>query len=304
MNAPAQPQTLLDYLRLAVDYLKKRGCASPRLDAELLLAHVLGVDRVGLYVNFDRPLSRPEVDAFRAALRQRGQGTPVAYIVGEKPFLDTSLYVSPAVLIPRPETELLVEAVVRWLGEQPAERLWVADVGTGSGAIAVGVALAEPRAHVLAVDVSPDAAEVARRNVARHGLEERVQVVVGDLLIPWLERPGDGRGPEALDVVVSNPPYVATGELAELPRDVREFEPRLALDGGPDGLAVYRRLIPMAAAALRPGGLLALEIGACQGKSLVGMLQAGGAWGAVRVEQDYAGHDRVLLAVRQEADAA
>lgn len=302
MSAGAEPRTLLDYLRLAADYLKKRGSSSPRLDAELLLAHVLGLDRVGLYVNFDRPLTRAEVDAFRDALRRRGQGEPVAYIVGEKPFLTTSLLVTPAVLIPRPETELLVEAAVGWLRGQPGPQLWVADVGTGSGAIAVGVALGEPRARVVAVDISPEAADVARRNVARHGLEDRVQVLVGDLLSPWFS--GLPGGPGRLDAVVSNPPYVATDELAALPRDVRDFEPRLALDGGPDGLAVYRRLIPMATAALRPGGLLALEIGAAQGTAVAGMLAASGAWTGVRVEKDYGGHDRVVLALRREEDAA
>lgn len=299
MTERAQPKTLLDYLRLATDFLKKRHCPSPRLDAELLLAHVLKMDRVALYVNFDRPLVPPEVDAFREALRRRGRGEPMAYIVGEKPFLNTSLYVTPAVLIPRPETELLVEAVAARLKEMPGERLFAADVGTGSGAIAIGIALAEPRVHVAAVDVSPEAVEVAKRNVARHGLDGRVRVLVGDLLAPLLDGSyavADG----GLDVVVSNPPYIPTGELSGLPRDVRDFEPRIALDGGTDGLVAYRRLVPMAEKALRPGGLLALEIGSDQGEPLRRML-TGGGWSDVRVEQDYAGQDRFVLAVKGEA---
>ena len=154
MSTAPRPTALVDYLRLATDYLQNCGIDSARLDAELLLAHVLDLDRVALYVNYDRPLVQKEVDEFRDMLRRRCRGTPIAYITGERPFLSTSLHVSPAVLIPRPETELLVEAVVEWLRQRPGETLFVADVGTGSGAIAVGIALAEPRARVV-VRTSP-----------------------------------------------------------------------------------------------------------------------------------------------------
>lgn len=304
MSSGTQPTALVDYLRLATEYLQKCGSGSPRLDAELLLAHVLGVDRVALYVNHDRPLVPDEVGAFRELLRQRGRGTPMAYILGERPFLSTSLVVSPAVLIPRPETELLVEAAVAWLAEQPGASLLVADVGTGSGAIAIGIALAEPRAHVMALDVSADAARVARANVDRHDVNDRVEVVAGDLLAPLLVPPRSARFRGRLDAVVSNPPYIATAELDTLPRDVREHEPRIALDGGPDGLAAYRRLIPMAGQALRPGGLLALEIGADQGEAVAALLAADDGWRDVRVEKDYAGHDRIVLSIKETADAS
>lgn len=304
MSSGTQPTALVDYLRLATEYLQKCGSGSPRLDAELLLAHVLGVDRVALYVNHDRPLVPDEVGAFRELLRQRGRGTPMAYILGERPFLSTSLVVSPAVLIPRPETELLVEAAVAWLAEQPGASLLVADVGTGSGAIAIGIALAEPRAHVMALDVSADAARVARANVDRHDVNDRVEVLAGDLLTPLLVPPRSARFRGRLDAVVSNPPYIATAELDTLPRDVREHEPRIALDGGPDGLAAYRRLIPMAGQALRPGGLLALEIGADQGEAVAALLAADDGWRDVRVEKDYAGHDRIVLSIKETADAS
>lgn len=304
MSSGTQPTALVDYLRLATEYLQKCGSGSPRLDAELLLAHVLGVDRVALYVNHDRPLVPDEVGAFRELLRQRGRGTPMAYILGERPFLSTSLVVSPAVLIPRPETELLVEAALAWLAEQPGASLLVADVGTGSGAIAIGIALAEPRAHVMALDVSADAARVARANVDRHDVNDRVEVLAGDLLTPLLVPPRSARFRGRLDAVVSNPPYIATAELDTLPRDVREHEPRIALDGGPDGLAAYRRLIPMAGQALRPGGLLALEIGADQGEAVAALLAADDGWRDVRVEKDYAGHDRIVLSIKETADAS
>lgn len=326
----SEPRVLMDYLRLAADYLERSGSPSARLDAELLLGHVLGLDRVGLYVNHDRPLVPAEVDAYREALRARARGMPVAYITGTKEFLRTTLKVSPAVLVPRPETELLVEAVVRWfqaggapdglaasspgVAGEPKEappagpdglpgsaehtgRPLLADVGTGSGAIAIGLALALPGARVLAVDISPEALAVARTNVAAHGLEERIVLLEGDLLEPvagWCRDNGTGR----LDAVVANPPYIPARDWDGLPRSVREYEPRVALDGGSDGLAVYRRLIPQAARLLRPGGLLALEIGHDQEAALRAMLGPGGPWEDVAVRRDYAGHPRVVLARR------
>lgn len=303
MSAPTRPQALVDYLRLAADYLQKSGSASPRLDAELLLAHVLGMDRVALYVNFDRPLVPGEVDRYRELLRQRARGTPIAYILGSKPFLTTRVAVGPGVLIPRPETELLVEAAAARLREMPGEELLAADVGTGSGAIAIGLALLEPRARVAALDISADAVRTARANVERHGLENRIEVMEGDLLAPLAEPPRARRWAGRLDAVVSNPPYIATPELATLPRDIRDFEPRVALDGGPDGLTVYRRLIPQAAALLRPGGLLALEIGSDQGEALQRLLAADGRWRSVELRRDYAGQDRIVLAEKETTTA-
>lgn len=303
MSTGPRPTALVDYLRLATDYLKKCGSDSARLDAELLLAHVLGLDRVALYVNHDRPLVPDEVDAFREMLRRRCQGMPIAYITGERAFLSTTVQVSPAVLIPRPETELLVEAVVDWLGRQSGSTLMIADVGTGSGAIAIGIALAEPRATVAALDVSADALSVAGTNVERHQLVARIELVSGDLLTPLLVPPRGDVWAGRLDAVVSNPPYVATKELETLPRDVRDYEPRVALDGGEDGLAVYRRLIPMAARVLRPGGLLALEIGADQRAAVAALLAEAASWRNVRVRQDYAGHDRVVLAEKAEKES-
>ena len=313
----SQPRALMDYLRLATEYLQRCGSPSARLDAEVLLGHVLGMDRVSLYVNHDRPLVPREVDAYREVLRARGRGTPVAYITGKKEFLRMTLAVTPDVLIPRPETELLVEAVVRHF--QPADRpLVLADVGTGSGAIAIGLARALPKARVLAIDISPAALAVARRNAAALGVADRVVLMEGDLLVPVAAGLAGGAGSHGavagrpaghgwpdggLDAVVSNPPYIPARDWDKLPRDVREYEPRLALDGGPDGLAVYRRLVPQAAAVLRPGGLLALEIGHDQEQAVRALLE-GGRWDGVRVEKDYAGHPRVVLATRSGGEGA
>lgn len=308
-RAAGGPVAVTDYLQLATGYLQNCGSESARLDAELLLGHVLGLDRMSLYVNFDRPLEPAEVDRFRDALRKRCQGTPVAYIVGQRDFLSASLAVNSAVLIPRPETELLVEAVLQQLpaadksgGEhEPAEaRYIIADIGTGSGAIAIGLAMTLPDARLVAVDVSADALRVAQRNAQSHAVADQIEFFAGDLLTPLLVPPGADKYKGRLDVVVSNPPYITTDEWQRLPAEVRDFEPRVALDGGVDGLSLYRRLIPAAVDALKPGGLLAVEIGADQAAAVRRLLDDG-AWTDVQLLQDYAGHDRIVLARKDSA---
>lgn len=306
-----KPVVLVDYLRLAHEYLDKSGIETARLDAEILLGDVLGMDRMSLYVNFDQPLEPGEVDRFRTALQRRHRGEPVAYITGRREFLRATLAVTPAVLIPRPETELLVEAVLERLpAKEPAEGvstveetgdaddrwLQLADVGTGSGAIAIGLAMERDDAHVVALDVSEDALAVARRNAETCSVSERVQFVQGDLLAPLREGADAESFVGRFDAVVSNPPYVATGEWDALPAGIREYEPRVALDGGPDGLDLYRRLVPQAARALKTGGLLALEIGAEQGDAVIGLLTDADAWRDAELLQDYAGRDRFVVA--------
>lgn len=304
MTAPAAPVALVDYLRLATDYLQKSGSDSARLDAELLLGHVLGMDRMSLYVNFDRPLHTAEVDGFRELLRRRGRGEPVAYITGRKEFRGLMLETTPAALIPRPETELLVEAVLERLAEggsaDAAETggVRVADVGTGSGAIAIALAAALPGVQVAAVDISEEALALARRNAEAHGVGGCIRFLSGDLLEPLLQGGFGSMGVGGLDAVVSNPPYIASADWGQLPKDVREFEPRLALDGGRDGLDCYRRLEPQAWDVLKPGGLLAMEIGAEQGGAVAKLLTAAGRWHGVEVLPDYGGRDRIALAVK------
>lgn len=311
------PVALVDYLRLATGYLDDCGSTSARLDAELLLADVLQLDRMSLYVNFDRPLEPAEVDRFRQALRRRCQGTPVAYILGRREFLSATLTVNPAVLIPRPETELLVEAVLQRLGAEAADAEdedagnrssagpaagddfpLIADVGTGSGAIAIGLAMALPAARIVAVDVSTEALDVARANAAAHDVAGRMEFLVGDLLTPLMAPPRSEQYAGRLDVIVSNPPYIATDDWQRLPPEVRDYEPRVALDGGPDGMALYRHLVPAAAEALKSGGLLALEIGADQAGAVRELLESVPGWRQIDLLQDYAGHDRIVLATK------
>lgn len=274
---------ILELVRLSTTYLADKGVESPRLDAEVLLAHVLGMDRLGLYVNFDRPLEPQEIDRYREAIWRRGRREPVAYIVEEKEFMGRPFFVSPAVLIPRPETELLVEAVVARLPEQALSLL---DVGTGSGAIAIMLAILLPQARVSACDVSVQALDVARQNAARLGVRERVDFVYSDMLNAL---PADAR----FHCIVSNPPYIAEAELTTLAPEIR-YEPRMALAAGVDGLTAIRRLIEEAYDRLVDGGLLAMEIGATQANT-VRSLAKERPYAPAEVAKDYAGRERLVF---------
>ncbi|MDI6869749.1 MAG: HemK/PrmC family methyltransferase [Bacillota bacterium] len=320
--------TVGELLRRATAYLTEKGSPSPRLDAEVLLAWVLGWERVSLYVNYDQPLQADEVARYRELVGRRAKKVPVALLRGFKEFFALPFTVSPAVLIPRPETEFLVQEVLSWLVEQGAEVIlptgrtlggpkpdaagagegrgevpagrratgWtVADVGTGSGCIAVTVAKCAPGTRVVATDRSTAALMVAEANAARHGVVERVEFLVGDGPAPLRQAGWTGK----LDVLASNPPYIPTAVLDELGQDVA-YEPREALDGGPDGLQFYREWVPQAGAFLRPGGLLALEIGHDQGPAVREMVEATGEFAEATIIQDHGGRDRVVRAVRRE----
>lgn len=247
--------TIKELLRWTIDYLTKKGFASPRLDAEVLLAHVLKCKRIDLIANSDEVPADADRAAFRELIKRRIDHWPVAYLVGMKEFYLLKFEVSPAVLIPRPETETLVLEADRLLKPLGAPR--VLDLCTGSGCIAVVLAHQRKAAQVTAVDISPDALDVAKRNAATHGVADRVTFLSGDLFGPV------PAGSE-FDLIVSNPPYVTPSEYDALPADIREHEPRLALDGGPDGLAFYRRIATGAGAFLRPGGSVLVEIGHTQ----------------------------------------
>lgn len=289
--ARAEPElwTIRRVLLWTTAHFEKKGVEVPRLTAEILLAHVLKLSRVRLYVEIDRPLEPSELKAYRELISRRADGEPAQYLTGQKDFYNRAFAVDPRVLIPRPETELLVEAVLQRLPKQTPEQApaaapsTVLDLCTGSGCIAITLAAERPQAKVYATDLSPGALEVARGNADRNGVIERVTFLEGDLFAPV--------PPElTFDLIVSNPPYVGTAEIATLSAEVQR-EPRLALDGGPDGLVVLRRLIAEAQAHLRPGGLLALEIGEDQGPAVKGLLEAAG-YTQVRVERDWERRDR------------
>jgi release factor glutamine methyltransferase len=244
----------MEVVRLSTGYLDSHGSSSPRLDAELLAAQALNLRRLDVYLQFDRPLEEEQLGAIRELVRRRGDGEPVAHITGEREFYTRAFRVTPDVLIPRPETETLVGlAIAEAQRRAPGgEGLRIADIATGSGCIAVTLAAELPGALVTATDVSEAALSVARVNATRHEVADRVELVLGSWCAPLAGR--------AFDIVVANPPYIPTGELADLARDVRDHEPVLALDGGTDGLDAYRELLPSIATVLADGGWSALEI--------------------------------------------
>jgi len=250
---PSQSWTVGRLLAWTADYLKRRGSESPRLDAEVLLAHSLGCKRIELYTAFDRVPAEETRAALRELVRRRAEGAPVAYLVGHREFYSLDFRVTPDVLIPRPETEFLVIALIDLARRRSAEPITVCDVGTGSGIIAVTAAKHLPNSRVTASDVSPAALAVARHNAEAHGVLDRIELVQSDLF--------SALPPERhFDFVVSNPPYVSEAELERLAPEVRNHEPRLALVAGRRGTKVIEALLPQAAERLNPGGHLLLEI--------------------------------------------
>jgi release factor glutamine methyltransferase len=278
--------TVVELIRWTTEYLRGKGVAEPRLNAELLLAAVLELKRLDLYLQFDRPLRPEELAEFKARLLRRARHEPLQYIAGHADFRELRLTVDRRVLIPRPETELLVGEVLAWAADRPAAT--AVDVGTGSGAIALSLALEGRFARVVATDASEDALEVARGNARRLAAGAPLEFRCGLGLAAI-------RG-ERFDVIVSNPPYVADRERDALDPEVRDWEPELALFGGPEGLDIIRALVADAPDHLAPGGLLALEIGAGQGADVAGLIVERGAFEAPRVRSDLAGRDRIVLA--------
>ncbi len=266
-------------------HFEKHAVDAPRLTAELLLAHALGTQRIGLYLALDRPLNDAERETYRTLIKQRLEGRPTQYLLGATEFFKHRFTVNESVLIPRPETELLVSAALEGLPK--GEPSTIVDVGTGSGCIALSIALERPQSSVSAVDISAPALSVAAGNASALGLSGRVKFYEGDLLAPL---PPEAR----FDVIVSNPPYIARAALAGLQREV-QAEPRLALDGGESGLELIGRLVAQAKARLRPGGLLAMEIGDDQGAATRTLLSDAG-YADIRIEKDYARLDRLALA--------
>lgn len=274
-------------------YLKDHGSDSSRLDAELLLSEAWGCKRIELYTRFAEEPAEPIRKKFRELVQRRAKGAPVAYLLGRREFYSLDFAVSPDVLIPRPETEFVVVAVVDLLKEQAGEGpVAVADVGTGSGAIAVSIAKHEPRAHLTAIDISAAALTVARKNAETHRLLDRIEFVESDL---FAGVPAEAR----FTIVASNPPYITSDEMKTLPRDVGEHEPRLALDGGPQGTDVIARLIPQAAERLLPGGHLLMEISPMIEPAVRQLVEADGRFEVRPTVKDLGARPRVVVARRR-----
>jgi release factor glutamine methyltransferase len=278
------------------DYLKKSGSPSARLDAEVLLAAARKCERIALYTAFEEIVADDVRAAFRDLVKRRAAGTPVAYLVGKKEFYSLSFRVTPDVLIPRPETEHLVVMAADLIAKLPlplgkGTEILIADVGTGSGAIAVALAKHAPAARILATDISPAALAVARQNAADHGVASRIEFLEMDLLekIPALRQ---------LDLVVSNPPYIGLQEEATLAPQVRDHEPRLALFGGPTGTDIIARLIPQAAERLKPEGYLLMEVSPLIAAAVVDLVAQSRSFELAVILKDLAGLARVVQAKR------
>jgi len=279
-----------DALRWAVRLLTTAAIETPRLDAELLLAHVLQCNRAQLRAYWSDELPQPDIAAYTALVRRRAAREPAAYLLGERPFYDITLTVTPAVLVPRPETEHLIEAALAWAAQQGRTCLRGVDVGTGSGAIAIVLARHLPGAAIAAVDVSPEALAVAQHNAARLGVAARIAFAQSDLLAQVMGN---------FDLIVANLPYVDRDELPTLMPEVSRYEPQLALDGGPGGLDIVARLIAVLPTRLAPGGLALFELDPRQMAQAADLARAALPTAIIATIRDYGGHERVLAVERK-----
>jgi release factor glutamine methyltransferase len=304
--SPAEPvaahaREIRGALGAAIARLELEGVPSAPLAAELLLMHVLGRDRAFLYAHPEHVLDADQAARFARLIEQRAAGTPVQYLTGWQEFWGLGFEVNPSVLIPRPETEHVVEVALARLGARRTDSLVVADVGTGSGCLAIALAHELPNAQIFATDISPAALEVAARNAVRHGVAARIEFRRANFLRTYL---ADSRPiKRCFDLIVSNPPYIGLGEAASLPREVREHEPHDALFAGPEGVEAYPRLIVQAEGLLRGGGWLVVELGHKSALRVAPLLQTA-SWTHSAIERDLAGIDRVLSAQRVARDSA
>lgn len=285
----AEVWTIGKILKWTEEYFQKAQLDSPRLDAEVLLAHVLNQpERIYLYVHFDQPLEQSELAAYRECIKRRVQHEPVAYITGHRDFMGLDFKVTKDTLIPRPDTEILVEAVLQRL-PAAGENSTLADIGTGTGAICLSLLNYLPKLRAMAVDISPGALAVAQENSVSLGLSQRVEFLQGDLLEP-LKAKGD-----LLNAIVSNPPYIPKADIVTLASDVKAYEPMGALDGGEDGLDFYRRLLAESGDLLKDGGFLAMEVGIHQAHHLEALAKDMSQWGKCEILRDLAGIERVVI---------
>ncbi len=304
-------QTLREALAIATNQLEAQGVSEARNNAELLLLHILEMDRAALLFRWQEHFPEQKREAWAELLQRKAAGEPLQYITGSQWFYGREFAVAPAVLIPRPETELLVEAVLEAVDElwpqaagqgevDQSEMPMVIDIGTGSGAIAVTLAAERPRWHVCASDLSPDALDTARLNASRHGAGQ-IAWRQGDLLAPFLPAQAERleHAGMPVGVLVSNPPYIPAADMAELQREVRDFEPHLALEGGADGLDPYRRMLETIARLQEPPRIVAFELGIHQPRIVAALMERLGYWNDIRIIADYAGIERHILAKRK-----
>lgn len=289
-SSPLEPPwTILKILQWAAPYFQSRDIDSPRLTAEVFLSHILGLERIDLYARFDQPLSDEELSFLKSLIRRRINREPVAYITGRKEFMGIDLAVTPDVLIPRPETEFLAGAALDVLPDAAVSApRRVLDIGTGSGAVIIALAHHRPGHCYFAIDISEAALEIARANAAAIG-SDNISFFAGDLFAPL------GEDQEKFDLVVSNPPYIPSASIPELAPEISRYEPVAALDGGPDGLAVIRRIVALAPSYLNPDGRLMMEIGYDQAGAVSRLAAETECFSDVLFVRDYVGHERIAV---------
>jgi release factor glutamine methyltransferase len=295
-NLAMQTWTIQKLLNWITEYLTTKGIDSPRLSAELLLTHILGLQRIELYTQYNKPVARQQLDVLHDLVKRAGQNEPVAYLVGKTEFYSLELNITPDCMIPRPETELLVEHAIEFLRTRP-DTQFVCDLCTGCGCIAVAIAKNYPGARIIATDISDAALAVAADNIEKHQLKHRITLLCGDLFDPIIT----GLDVNEFDLIVCNPPYVSTAEYEKLDRNVKDYEPKVALFAGVDGLDIYRRIIEKADRFLKPDAALILEIGYAQGPAVRQLLEQTGAFAEIKIERDLNNNDRIVSAGKIES---
>lgn len=300
--------TVLEGIQKSAEFLAKKEVDSPRLQAELLLAHVLKLQRMKLYLNFERALTEPETNTFRELVKRRAQREPLQHITGSTSFCGLEIAVNRHVLVPRPETELLAELGWSFLSTINSELSTALDFGTGSGCIAIALAAKTPAAKITALDVSPEALDLAKQNAAKNNVVDRIDFIQSDgfqalvgRVTPCVPNPETAElrarsdAPYQFDLIISNPPYIPTAEIATLDPEVRDYDPRGALDGGADGLDFYRQLAAEARPFLKPGGKIMLEFGDGQGEPIRKIFEEQ-KWIVEAIREDYTQRQRILIA--------
>lgn len=283
--------TIQKLLNWVAEYLGTKGIDSPRLSAELLLGYVLAKKRIELYTQFDQCVAEDQLTRLHNLVKRAGQHEPVAYVVGKTEFYSLELNVTPDCMIPRPETELLVERAIEFLRGRAGQQL-VCDLCTGCGCIAIAIAKNCPTARIIATDISSDALKVAAQNVQKYQFGDRIELLCGDLFEPATPRLAGDK----FDLIMCNPPYINAAEYETLAKNVIDYEPKLALFGGTDGLDVCRRVIKESGSFLKPGGALMLEIGFSQGRAIKELLEQTGTFAEIRIDKDFQNHDRIAIA--------
>lgn len=287
--------TIQKLLNWVAEYLKNKGIDSPRLSAELLLSHILGLKRIELYTQFEKIVTKEQLDRLHDLVERAGKHEPIAYLAGKTEFYSLELDITADCMIPRPETELLAERAIEFLRTRNGKQ-FVCDLCTGSGCIAVAIARNFPDCRIIATDICDTALSVAARNIEKHGLKERVKLLCGDLFDPIVPQ----IDVEKFDLIVCNPPYVSAAEFEKLDRNVKDYEPKLALFAGDDGLDIYRRIIGRVGQFLKPDAALMLEIGYEQGQVVRELLEQVKIFAEITIEKDFHSNDRIVIAKKRE----